>query len=63
MKDFPLSFIIMKFTSVFVVLSTLAIAVLSAPLPNTNAERLARGLTPKSPVNLALRAGTGVYGM
>lgn len=52
----------MKFPTAFVV-AILAIAVYGAPLPNTNAERLARGLTPKSPVNLALRdTGSPVNG-
>jgi hypothetical protein len=48
----------MKFTTAFFV-AILAIAVSGAPQPNTNAERLARGLTPKSPLNLALRDGGG----
>ena len=54
----------MKFTTVFVVLATLATAVYGAPMPNTNAERFARGLNPNPPVNLARRDGeTPVYGM
>ena len=64
----PLSFvIIMKFTTVFVVLATLGAAAVSGlPLPATNAERIARGLTPKPPVNLARRdalGGSPVLGM
>lgn len=48
----------MKFTTAFVVFATIATAVYGAPVPDTNADRLARGLTPKSPVNLARRDGT-----
>lgn len=54
----------MKFTTVLAVLATLATAVIGAPLgapqPQTNAKRLALGLSPNSPVR---RDATHVYGM
>lgn len=52
----------MKFTAALVVLATLATAVIGAPLPNTNAERLARGLNPNPPV-VRRNEGTPAYGM
>ena len=60
-----MSFVIMKFTTALVVLATLATAVSGAALPLTNGERLARGLNPKPPVNLARRVvgGTTLLGM
>lgn len=56
-------FVTMKFTTgtVLVFLATLATAVSGAPLPVTNAERLARGLNPNPPV--VRREGTPAYGM
>ena len=54
---------IMKFTTVFAVLATLAAAVSAAPAPQpeliSNAKRLAVGLPPNPP---ARRDGTHVFG-